>query len=209
MTSPILEEAVAGTAVIRHWTVEEYHRAIETGVLEEDTSFELLDGFIVRKDRAKAGEGPMAIGDRHALVVQRLMRLIPLFDSHGCHLRVLRVQQPIALPPINEPEPDASVVRGSEDDYAQRQPAAADVSAVIEVADSSLARDLVTKLRRYAEAGIRQYVVIDLVHDVVLVHQDPDGGVYRSVSELRAGQTLEIRTWSGQPVTVPVSRLLP
>jgi Uma2 family endonuclease len=206
MNSTILHDAAAGKAIIRRWTVDEYHRAMKTGSLEEDTAFELLDGFIVRKDRAKAGDGPMTIGDRHIQVVQRLIRLAPQFDGHDCHLRV---QQPIALPPNDEPEPDASVTRGTEDDFSQRKPTGADVCAVIEVADSSLARDLITKLRMYAEAGIAQYVVVDLVHDTVLVHQQPHGSVYQSITELRAGQTLHVLTGSGATVAIDVTRLLP
>ena len=31
------------------WTVEQYHRAIASGLVPEDTAVELLDGFIVRK----------------------------------------------------------------------------------------------------------------------------------------------------------------
>src|SRR5438128_1013535 len=126
----ILEEAAAGRATIVPWTVEQYHWAIQTGFLPEDTSVELIDGFIVHKDRAKAGQDPMTIGERHVLVVQRLVRLAPQFDRFGTHLRI---QQPIAIPPINEPEADGAVVGGTEEDYAHRTPTPADIFCVIEV----------------------------------------------------------------------------
>lgn len=73
--SSILEDAAAGRAIIRPWTVDLCRRAIEHGWLEESTAFELLDGFVVRKDRAAAGEDPVTIGDRHRLAVQRLVKL--------------------------------------------------------------------------------------------------------------------------------------
>src|SRR4051794_25621811 len=119
MSSSILEEAVAGRAMIPPWTVEQYHSAVENGLLAEDPAFELLDGFIVRKDRAKAGEDPTTIGDRHRIAVTRLARRAAEFDPHGCFLQS---QQPVPLPPHNEPEPDIAIIRGVLDDYLDHAP---------------------------------------------------------------------------------------
>ena len=206
MTSSILQDAAAGKAIVQPWTVDVYRRAIAQGWLEESSAFELLDGFVVRKDRAAAGENPVTIGDRHRLVVQRLVKLAPRFDAHAS---TLQIQQPIQLPPQNEPEPDASVVRGTDDDYRDGPPGAADVLCVIEVADSSLSRDLGVKRGTYARAGIGQYVVVDLVHDVVLDHRLPKGEQFEAVSELRTGDSLEIRTATAEAFAIPVARLLP
>jgi Uma2 family endonuclease len=205
MTSSILQDATAGRAILQPWTIDLYHRAIAQGWLEERIAFELLDGFIVRKDRAAAGEDLVTIGDRHRLAVQRLVKLAPLFEALGC---TLQVQQPIQLPPTSEPEPDGSVIRGSDDDYRDGPAGAANVTCVIEVADNSLARDLGLKLRMYAHAGIEQYVVVDLVHDVVLDHRRPTGETYEEVASLRSGQTVQLRATT-QAVAVPVDRLLP
>jgi hypothetical protein len=205
MTSSILQDATAGRAIIQPWTVELYHHAVARGWLEESAAFELLDGFVVRKDRAAAGEDLMTVGDRHRLAVQRLVKLAPLFDPLGS---TLQVQQPIQLPPTSEPEPDGSVMRGTDDDYRDGPPGAADVICVIEVSDSSLDRDLGLKLRLYARAGITQYVVVDLVHDVVLDHRQPHDDVYGDVVTLRAGQTVSLRA-GDRAVEVPVDRLLP
>jgi len=51
----ILEEAAAGRATIVPWTVDQYHRAIETGFVREDTSVELIDGFLWRRWLWQAG----------------------------------------------------------------------------------------------------------------------------------------------------------
>lgn len=205
MSSSILQDATAGRAIIQPWTVELYHRAVAEGWLEESAAFELLDGFVVRKDRAKAGEDPVTIGDRHRLAVQRLVKLALRFEPLGC---TLQVQQPIQLPPTNEPEPDGSVMRGADDDYRDGPPGSADVTCAIEVSDSSLERDLGVKLRLYASAGIGQYVVVDLVHDVVLDHRQPQGDGYGEVITLRAGELVHLRTPTGA-VSVPVAHLLP
>ena len=205
MRSSILRDATEGRAIIERWTVDLYHRAIAEGWLEASTAFELLDGFIVRKDRAKAGEDLVTVGDRHRLAVQRLVKLASHFDPFGC---TLQVQQPVSLPPTNEPEPDASVIRGDDEDYRDWPPGAGAVTCVIEVSDSSLARDLGIKLQMYARASIEQYIVVDLVHDVVLDHRTPLGDGYQDVATLRAGATVEVRA-GAQTVSVPVNRLLP
>jgi Uma2 family endonuclease len=204
MTS-ILQEAAAGRATIVPWTVDQYHRAIASGLVPEDSSVELLDGFIVCKDRAAAGEDPMTIGDRHRIAVVRLAHTVTGFESFECFLQT---QQPISLPPINEPEPDGAVVRGSIDDYLEHPPTAPDLYAVIEVADSSLSIDLGPKLRAYAAAGIPQYVVADLVNERVLVHEEPAGDSYTRTTSLRRGETAKISAGTGS-VAIAVDHLLP
>lgn len=201
----ILQEAAAGRASIVLWTIEQYHKAIETGFVPEDASVELLDGFIVRKDRAKAGEDPMTIGDRHRVAVVRLAHAAPMFESRACFLQT---HQPISLPPISEPEPDGAVVRGRIDDYLDGPPAAPDVFCVIEVADSSLALDLGPKLKAYAVARIAQYVVVDLVNDRALVHEEPMGESYSRVKSCARGDTLDISAGDSF-VSIAADRLLP
>ena len=201
----ILQEAAAGRATIVPWTVERYRRAIETGFVPEDASVELIDGFIVQKDRARAGESPMTIGDRHRVAVVRLAQAAPAFERHGVFLQT---QQPISLPPTNEPEPDGAVVRGGIDDYLDHPPGAADVSSVIEVADSSLSLDVGPKLAAYAAARIPQYVVVDLVNRRVLVHEEPAGSSYDRVMSLVSGDTVQISAGHGH-VPIAVDRLLP
>jgi Uma2 family endonuclease len=206
VTTSILEEAAAGRAIIQPLTVKQYHKFIDSGWIKESTAFELLDGFIVRKDRAKAEEDIMTVGDRHRIVVTLLSHLSPQFVPFGCFIQS---QQPVSLPPHSEPEPDASIIRGELSDFMDAPPAADDVECIIEVADSSLPRDLGLKLRMYANAGISQYVVVDLVNNVVLDHRKPKGKKYADVTSLRVRQTIELRAGGTKSVSVSVSRLLP
>ncbi|MGB7157852.1 MAG: Uma2 family endonuclease [Tepidisphaeraceae bacterium] len=201
----LIQDAAAGRARIIGLTVAQYDYLIEHKLLDEDLTLELLDGLIVKKDRAATGGNPDMIGDRHRAAVMRLAALAGHFSPHGSYIQT---QQPIRLPPWHEPEPDASIIRG--DPMASiEKPWAADVLCVIEVADSSLARDLRTKLRAYAEAGIPQYVVVDLVHDVVLDHANPSGAAYPAPKSLRRGDILRLSAGVGRFVDVPVDRLLP
>jgi hypothetical protein len=200
----ILQEAAAGRVQIVPWTVDSYRRTIETGSLPEDSAVELVDGFLVRKDRAKAGEDPMTIGDRHRVAVLRLAQLAPAFERFSCFLQT---QQPISLPPLSLPEPDGAVARGGIDDYLERPPDAAEILSVIEVADSSLPVDVGAKLRAYASAGIPQYIVVDLVNGRVLVHEGPQLE-YARTTTLTRGSAVPISTGSSS-VDVAAGRLLP
>ena len=202
----ILQDAAEGRATLLTWTVDEYHDAIRAGFLAEDPTFELLDGLIVRKDRSATGADPRTIGDRHRVAVIRLANLATRFDAHGCFLQS---QQPVALPPRHEPEPDAAVVRGSVDDFLSGPPGAQHVLCVIEVADASLRRDRTVKLKAYAAAGVPLYVIVNLLDDQVELYTAPAVGGYGPPVVLKAGQTLALPTASSATVSVPVDRLLP
>ena len=128
-----------------------------------------------------------------------------LQEAFGCFLQT---QQPVSLPPVNEPEPDGAVVRGGIDDYLDHPLSGQDVLSVIEVADSSLPIDLGPKLAAYAAAGIRQHIVADLVNNRVLVHEGPEVNSYSRVAALERGDAVRIPAGAGD-VLMPVDRLLP
>lgn len=161
-------------------TVEQYHGMIAAGILEEGEPIELLDGLLVRRKR---GEG-MTTNPVHALVVSQLnLLLAAALGSFGCHVRV---QNPLTLPPRDEPEPDLAIVQGLPADFALRHPGPADVTCVIEVAGTSLDRDRTTKKRIYAAAGIPQYLIVNLTGSRIEVFEEPDSarGQYRKRVEL-------------------------
>jgi len=189
-------------------SVDQYHRMIASGEISEGAPIELLDGVMLRKDRSKAGEDPMTVGRDHAYVVQRLTRILRAVEPLGCHFRV---QQPVTLPPDGEPEPDGAIVRGTEADYVARDVTAADAPCVIEVADSSLNRDRTTKLRIYAEGGIGQYVIVNLVERIIEVYERPvpQEGRYDVTARKAAGEDVAFSCGDGRSVPVAVAALLP
>ncbi len=193
---------------IARLTVEQVEGMLAAGILPEGAPIELIDGVLVYKDRSDRGGDPMTIGKRHNLAVQLLKELDGELADRGCSMQT---QGPIRIPPHDEPEPDGAVLRGRPRDYAERLPATADVYAVVEVADSSLEYDRTTKLARYARAAIAQYIIVDLRHDCIEVHERPaaDEDRYESVTVVRRGETLGIRAGDGQPLAVDVARLLP
>jgi Uma2 family endonuclease len=181
---------LADSANVVGLNVDQYLRMIEQGILPEGEPIELLDGILVRKDRSKAGEDPMTVGFDHVWAVENLRDVLSEVRQHGFHVRC---QQPVALPPDGVPEPDGSIARGTLNDYAQRWATAADVPCVIEVADSSLQHDRVTKLRIYAQGGITQYVIVNLVDRLIEIYEQPDRvrGLYQKDAQRRGGETVE------------------
>ena len=189
-------------------SVKQYHAMIENGILLEGSPYELLDGYIVPKDRSAAGDKPMTIGLDHVWVVSKLASFSSRLERLGCHLRT---QLPISIPPQSEPEPDAMIVLGTVDDYRGRNPGPKDVLAVIEVADSSLSHDRSLKLRIYADCSIPTYVIINLPDRVVEVYTQPLKGKHRygRVETLPPGKSVVFPGAGGRTLSIPVRRLLP
>lgn len=158
----------------RRFTVEEYHRMAEAGILTQEDRVELLRGVVV----------PMTpIGVEHAACVKRLNRLFRAADV------TVGVQDPVILGPHEEPEPDLSLLRFQDDGYAAHHPRAADILLLIEVADTSLSRDR-EKVALYAEAGIPEAWIVNLPDGVVEVYRQPEGDRYRERTVVRTGQVI-------------------
>ena len=195
---------------IHSWpfTVDQYHHLIKAGILPEGKPYELLDGQLVRKDRSATGADPVAIGHLHAWVVGQLADLNPKLRRLGAHIRT---QQPITLPPFDEPEPNAALVIGKNGDYVERHPGAAEVTCVIEVADASLRRDRTSKLRVYADGGIARYVIINVPDRVIEVYTNPvvGKGTYGTKATLTKRDRLELPAAKANRLAVGVKQLLP
>ena len=161
-------------------TRRDYYRLAEAGILGEDDRVELLEGQLVDMS---------AIGPRHALAVDALNELLVLAAAGRA---AVRVQNPIVLDDSSEPRPDFTLVRRPWDGYPHEHPRPSDVYLLIEVADSSLEFDLGAKLELYARAGIREFWVVDLTSNRVLVHRGPRDGGYSSITAIDMSGTLHV-----------------
>lgn len=206
MTAAITWELAEHPELAYRHCVDEYHDMIAGGSVKSGEPFELLDGQIVRKIRSASGENFRTVGIEHALIVLRLGKLSNAFEANGWHVRT---QQPITLPPRDEPEPDAAIVRGSLEDYTRHHPGAADILCVIEVAESSLPRDRGYKLQLYANAGIAMYVIVDLLHRVVEVYREPmlGEGRYNDVASPFTGSSIKFPTTLGPRMGVSARQM--
>jgi len=162
----------------RLFTVEEYHRMAEAGILGEDDRVELIEGEIVEMT---------PIGSRHAGAVNRLNRL---FSERVGEHAVVSVQNPIRLGERSEPQPDLALLRFREDFYASSHPGPGDVLLVVEVAETSAEYDRRVKVPLYARFGIPEVWLVDLEGEAVEVYRDPSPEGYRKAEVLRRGSSL-------------------
>jgi Uma2 family endonuclease len=168
----------------RLFTVDEYYRMAEAGILTPQDRVELIDGEIIEMS---------PIGRRHAGCVNRATRL---FTSAFGKRVVVSVQNPLRLSKYTEPEPDVVVLKPRDDEYVSKTPTAGDAFLVVEVADTTFSYDSKTKLPRYAAAGVPEVWIENLKDDVVHVYRDPTRNGYVTSLVLRRGESIS-------PVTLP------
>ena len=180
--------AVETAPTRRRFTLAEYHRMGEAGILGEDDRVELIEGEIVQMS---------PVGDRHVAFVINLTNLLAVrLAGHA----LVSAQNPVTLADDTEPQPDLTVVRRR--GFRERKPHPQDVLLVIEVADTSLAYDRTTKLRLYAEAGISEYWIVDCTAEVVEVYRNPGGDRYLDVTRVTAPATLKLQAFPEVELTL-------
>jgi hypothetical protein len=158
-------------APVRHaFTVDDYYRLAEIGVLPPGQRTELIDGDVIDMT---------PIGSRHAACVTRLQRA---FAARLGDRADVRVQLPVRLDAGSEPEPDLAIVARRTDDYEAAHPTPTDVLLLVEVSDTTLTFDRTVKASLYARAGITEYWLVDIVSRSVEVHRSPGAGRYTDVS---------------------------
>jgi len=158
-SAPVLQQDLPPLPV-RRFTVDEYHRLGQLGVLDEDDRVELLEGWIV----PMMNRSP----DHDTAIELAMEALRPLLPS-GWRIRIQ-----MAITTIDsEPEPDLAIVRGKIRGHKGRHPRPGEAGLVIEVADTSLARDRAFKLRIYAGARVPSYWIVNLIDRQIEVYSSP------------------------------------
>ncbi|MBD2092574.1 Uma2 family endonuclease [Microcoleus sp. FACHB-1515] len=175
---------------IAKWTIDEYHRMIEAGILD-DKKVELLNGQIV--EMPHEGVPHAGVGDQ----VEDHIR-----QQLGDRAK-LRIGKPITLPNDSEPEPDLCICRDIR--YNTHHPYPEDIYWLVELADSSLRKDLEVKTQIYAAAGIHEYWVLNLKVLELLVFRLPTQAGYQSEQKFMQGT---IKPLAFQDVSIDVHRLL-
>jgi len=176
--SMIREAAMQIEAIRRPFTVEEYDRMVEVGILGKEDHVELIEGEILEMS---------PIGDRHAACVDRaaVLLLPPLVGAS-----IVRIQGPIRLGDYSKPQPDLILLRYQRDFFASGSPVTQDAHLVIEVSDSSIQYDRGPKLQVYARHGVREVWIEDLTTDRLLVFRDAEGGSYKTQLSLSPGDSI-------------------
>ena len=162
------------TVTLFKWTLELYHQAIEAGVFD-DQNLELLRGELVIMP--PEGEPHVYYSDRFAKVLLRLL----------AGRAQIREGRSITLPNNSEPEPDIAIVQPLDDVYLDHHPYPENIFWLIEYSRTTLAKDLGIKFEIYAEAGIREYWVVNLKDSELKVFRDPVGDRYQTELTLTEG----------------------
>jgi Uma2 family endonuclease len=178
----------------RLFTVEQYHRMIETGIIEEGDRVELIRGEIVEM---------ASIGTRHAAGVRRVSEV--LRSKLGAAV-FIDTQNPVEVDEYSEPQPDIAVLRRREDFYASVHPTPEDVFLLIEVSDSTIRRDHTIKIPLYAEDNIAEAWIVDVNAELVEVYRQPSATGYRSLQTFMRGQTIELLAFP--EVSIAVNEIL-
>jgi Uma2 family endonuclease len=161
----------------RSFTVDEYHRMGEAGILREDDRVELIEGELITMT---------PIGSRHAACVARLVAQMSQMQAKA----IVWVQNPIRLGEHSEPQPDLALLRPRADFYAAFHPSPDAVLLVVEVGETSTAYDRVVKLPLYARASIPEVWLIDLAEERIEVYRQPASQGYQDVRMFRRGELL-------------------
>jgi Uma2 family endonuclease len=179
----------------RRFTVEEYYRMAETGILTARDRVELIDGEIVEMT---------PIGHHHAACVHALSAL--LIRALGDRA-FLWPQNPVLMPRSTELQPDVMLLRPPLSQYWARLPLPADVLLLVEVAETSYRFDREIKVPLYAAAGVPEVWIVDLTRNVVEVFRQPAGEAYQTIAQVHRGSMLGSEEFPD--VVFPVDHILP
>jgi hypothetical protein len=181
------------------FSVKQYHRMIQTGILTEEHRVELLEGVIVDK---------VPHNPRHDGTVTRIQRRLTRLLPEDW---ILRIQCAITTR-NSEPEPDLALVAGPEDTYFTRHPTSGDIGLLIEVSDTTLEFDREEKGQLYARTRVSIYWIVNLNERQLEVYTEPKGGkspAYRQRANYAETDSVAL-ILGGQPLgDIPVRELLP
>ncbi len=198
MPETILEspETTETALPLRLWTVAEYHRMAELGLLEPTEKVELIAGQIIRKMAPQRTAHSTAIRIMQSL----LLRLVS-------DRAFVQIQLPVHLNDYSEPEPDLALVMAGELRYLDHHPRPEEIYLLIEVADTTLRIDTGLKAQSYAEAGITDYWVLDLKNRQLRVFRGAGITGYQTILTLPA--TAQISPLQFPEINISIADLLP
>jgi len=172
------------------FTVQQYHRMIESGILHEDDRIELIEGELNTMP---------PINTAHAGKTKRLNRILSGLTGDAA---IVSVQDPLVLGERSEPEPDLMLLRPRADFYEKANPLPGDVLLLIEVADTSLDYDRGVKIPLYGANGIPEVWLLDLQRKRLEIHLDPGPAGYRKILLPDSGQVVSPSLLPGVEVAV-------
>src|SRR5262245_42669786 len=160
------------------FTVDDYYRMAEVGILKPTDRVELIEGEIVEMS---------PIGVRHAMAVNRATMI---FARGVGDKAVVAIQNAARIDIYNEPQPDVVLIRPREGFYGIEHPKPEEVMLLIEVSETSLRFDRNIKLPIYARCGIPEVWIIDLNSDTISVYRKPKDKFYTETVVRGRGESI-------------------
>jgi Uma2 family endonuclease len=184
----LLENAKLHPEVLElfHFDAERFDRLVAQGFITPDDRVELLDGQIVRKPDVNP---------------PHLYRVKDIYDRVLAQFRGMAIaicQSTIVLPQDGRPDPDIALLRL--ETPRTRLPLPEDIHLVIEVSDTTLARDRDVKLALYARDGIKEYWIVNLEQNSLEVYREPDGDRYGLSFTVRDGRATACLDFPEHPI---------
>lgn len=154
---------ITNDLILAQWSIEEYHQMIAAGILS-DRRVELLEGEIIEM----SPEGPL-----HTFYGEGLANYLRRQLWGRAWVREAR---PVTLAD-SEPEPDIAVVKLPWSQYSEHHPYPEDIFWLVEISDSTLAKDMTEKQKIYSRVRILEYWVLDVREQKVIVFRksNPNG----------------------------------
>jgi Uma2 family endonuclease len=177
-------------------TVDEYHRMAAGGVFDADARIELIDGELIERVSPSKPAHASAV----SLLTERLNRAF-------ADIAMVRVQSPITLGSMSEPEPDIALVSIDEYGYQRHHPTLSDVFLLLEATDSTLWSDRRKKMPFYARRNVAEVWLVDLVNMCVHAYREPRAGTYTAVRRFERGE--RIAPLAFPSVVLEITELLP
>jgi Uma2 family endonuclease len=196
-TQPMVSSPASLAPLIPHRiTVDEYERIISSGLLNEPGKVELIDGYMVTKTGKSAEHG---FSTKETL--KALERLLPPGWT-------ARKEEPVRIPANDEPEPDITIVRGSDADYRRRIPEATDVGLLVEVSATNVSADRQPG-NLHGRADIPVYWIVNLADRRVEVYADPGPTGYSSRNDIPSGHHVPVVIDGRRVGQIEVDDILP
>lgn len=150
------------------FTVDEYERMIDAGILHEGHRVEMIHGHVLNK---------RPVGDGRVATLLWLNRIFQIgLNEKG----FVAIQTPLRMA-TSVLEPDVSILRPRSDNYGLSKPTSADALLVIDVADPSLELHPSIKRSFYASDGIPEFWIVDPNKRTLVVYRQPGMRDYADV----------------------------
>ncbi len=180
---------------VRGFTVSEYYRMAEAGIIQPGERVELIEGRILEMSPK---------GTAHSTSTTLAARY---FIVHLGDRAIVRIQEPVHISDRSEPEPDVVLARPLENKYADHHPAPDEILLILEIADTSLRYDRDVKSLLFAQAGIIQYCILNLNSKELEDYRNPDSEGYRSKQTYKTDEQFSLAAFP--EILIAVGDLLP